>query len=189
MKRVITEELVQREAAAGRTRIAAPRGEVIITPSAWARARELRLSFDEDAPIEAEGAAGLAGAERATDPSGAVVVRGNSVVLAPFDAAGHTIGLRDLVTGKDGSPMTAGIMSWSRADNFPWQLGYDEIDLVLEGELHVHIEGRTLVARAGDVVFIPKGSQIVFATPHRVRVFYVTYPADWSAPQPSRPQK
>ena len=42
--------------------------------------------------------------------------------------------------------------------------------------------------RVGDVVSIPKGSKIVFATPSRVKVFYVTFPASWASLQP-RPQK
>ncbi|MDI4751655.1 N-acetylmuramoyl-L-alanine amidase, partial [Salmonella enterica subsp. enterica serovar Anatum] len=41
-------------------------------------------------------------------------------------------------------------------------LNYDEIDMVLEGELHVRHEGETMIAKAGDVMFIPKGSSIEF---------------------------
>ncbi|MDY9677318.1 ethanolamine utilization acetate kinase EutQ, partial [Escherichia coli] len=40
------------------------------------------------------------------------------------------------VTGDDGSSMAAGFMQWENAF-FPWTLNYDEIDMVLEGELHV----------------------------------------------------
>ena len=32
----------------------------------------------------------------------------------------------------------------------------------------------------GDIIFIPKDSEIVFATPSTVRFMYVTYPANWS---------
>ena len=82
-------------------------------------------------------------------------------------------------------------MSWGRDDSFPWKLDYDEIDLVLEGVLQISIDGRMLEGKAGDVFYIPKGSSITFGTPSRVRVFYVTYPADWSgaAGGPIRPQK
>ena len=129
--------------------------------------------------------------ERVLDPSGLLVVRGKSVRLGRFTGAGpeKKIGLHDLVTGRDGAPMTAGMMSWAREDSFPWKLDYDEIDLVLEGVLQITIEGRTLEGGPGDVFYIPKGSSIRFGTPSRTRVFYVTYPADWSAPAPARPQK
>jgi ethanolamine utilization protein EutQ (cupin superfamily) len=203
MKRVITAEFVMTEAAAGRRRIAASRETAIITPGAWSKARDLGVTFDDAdegvapaiprltpaaAPPDDKGSA-----ERVIDPSGLMVVRGRSVRLGAFTGAGpdRHIGLTDLVTGADGSPMTAGIMSWGREDSFPWSLDYDEIDLVLEGVLQISIDGRVLEGRAGDVFYIPKGSRIVFGTPNRTRVFYVTYPADWAAAAnaPARPQK
>jgi ethanolamine utilization protein EutQ len=74
--------------------------------------------------------------------------------------------------------MAAGYMSLERG-SFPWTLEYDEVDIVLEGELV--IRRGTEVARAGpgDCIFIPRGSSITFETPVFVRFVYVTYPADW----------
>lgn len=90
------------------------------------------------------------------------------------------------VTGKggvkviDGSSVAAGFMQWDNAF-FPWTLNYDEIDMVLEGELHVRHEGETMIAKAGDVMFIPKGSSIEFGTPTSVRFLYVAWPANWQS--------
>lgn len=203
MKRVITGEIVDAEFKAGRRHIAAPRGRAVITPGAWTRAHELGVTFDETGagakvtaspPVASRPAAEDKGSsERVVDPSGLMVVRGRSVQLGKFTGAGpnRNIGLTDLVTGGDGSPMTAGIMSWGREDSFPWKLDYDEIDLVLEGTLQITIDGRVLEGKTGDVFYIPKGSRIVFGTPNRTRVFYVTYPADWAAAgnAPARPQR
>jgi ethanolamine utilization protein EutQ len=187
MRRLITAEVVEREFAAGRTRLSAPRVEAIVSPAAWSRAQQLGVIIDltgaalpaaTSAPAPQQGHS-----ERLVDPSGIVVVRGESVELAPFPAAGanRKVAVADLVTGRDGSPMTAGMMSWSRDDSFPWTLDYDEVDLVLEGVLHVTVDGRVLEAKPGDVVYLPKGSSIIFGTPWRTKVFYVTYPADWAA--------
>ena len=120
--------------------------------------------------------------EKNVDPSGITVVRGRSVALETFAAAGASknVKLKDVVTASDRSPMGAGFMQWRREDSFAWTLDYDEVDLVLEGTLEITVDGRSVRAREGDVVFIPKGSKIVFGTPHRVRVFYVTYPAAWA---------
>lgn len=184
LKRLITAEVVSSHFASGRLRIAAPRGEAIITPAAWSRASELGVSFDRScgAKTEPPAAADAGSCERIVDPSGLVVVRGQTVRLGRFAAAGpdRQVGLTDVVTGKDRSPMTAGFMSWSQADSFPWSLDYDEVDYVLEGVLQVGIEGRVLEGKPGDVLYLPKGSKVVFGTPSRVRIFYVTYPADWA---------
>jgi ethanolamine utilization protein EutQ len=193
MKRVITADFVAAESAAGRKTIHAPRGSTLVTPSAQSTARELGVTLDEAGTGQTSTDAQSGSCERIVDPSGLIVVRGNSVHLGKFTGAGpdRNIGLTDVISGRDGSPMTAGIMSWKREDSFPWALDYDEVDLVLEGVLQITIDGRTLEGRAGDVFYIPKGSRIVFGTPSRTRVFYVTYPADWSAAAqaPPRPQK
>lgn len=209
MKRLITDDTVNAEFKAGRRQIAAPSKDAVVTPAAWSKARELGVVIDDGssagrsgsssatssrskaAPKAAPASPSDAGrATKVVDASGVLVVRGNSVQLGNFTGAGpgKHIGLLDVVTGADGSPMTAGIMSFGAADSFAWSLGYDEIDLVLEGVLQIQIDGRTVEGRAGDVLYIPKGSKIVFATPHRTKVFYVTHPADWSdagnAPRP-----
>jgi ethanolamine utilization protein EutQ len=191
LKRLITAEVVESEHAAGRRQIAAPRGEAIITPAAWSRASELGVTFDQSPGAKAAVAAKPSAAadagrcERIVDPSGLVVVRGKSVQLGRFDGAGpgRNVGLTDVVTGKDRSPMTAGFMSWSKADSFPWTLDYDEMDCVLEGVLQIGIDGRVLEGRPGDVLYIPKGSKVIFGTPSRTKIFYVTYPADWAKPR------
>ena len=191
--KLITGEFVASEAAAGRKRISAPRGLAVITPEAWSQAYELGVTFDQGAAQVAAAVQTTENAERTVDPSGLVLVRGDTVKLARLPGAGpdKNVGLADVITARDGSPMTAGLMSWGRADSFAWSLDYDEVDLVLEGVLQITIEGRMLEGRAGDVFYIPKGSKILFGTPWRTKVFYVTYPADWAAAStaPARPQK
>jgi len=116
-----------------------------------------------------------------TGKGGVKVIDGSSVRFGRFDGAQpHCVGLTDLVTGQDGSSMAAGFMQWDNAF-FPWTLNYDEIDMVLDGELHVRHEGETLIAKAGDVMFIPKGSSIEFGTPSTVRFLYVAWPANWQS--------
>nr|WP_233615109.1 ethanolamine utilization acetate kinase EutQ [Citrobacter sp. FDAARGOS_156] len=116
-----------------------------------------------------------------TGKGGVKVIDGSSVKFGRFDGAQpHCVGLTDLVTDQDGSSMAAGFMQWDNAF-FPWTLNYDEIDMILEGELHVRHEGETMVAKAGDVMFIPKGSSIEFGTPSTVKFLYVAWPANWQS--------
>lgn len=118
--------------------------------------------------------------EREVADSGVVLVRGNSVQFGQFDGVpDKPIGLTDVIGAADGSAIAAGFMQWEKA-SFPWTLTYDEIDVVLDGELHIRSQGNTYVGRAGDVFYIPKGAAIEFAAPDSVRFVYITYPADWS---------
>jgi ethanolamine utilization protein EutQ len=110
-------------------------------------------------------------------------VDGRSIHLAPFpfdvNRPSMDIRLLDVITSEHGSPMAAGLMSF-REGSFPWTLNYAEIDLVLEGELHIETTQGTVIGRPGDVLYIPKGSGISFATPSWTKFFYVTFPAEWS---------
>ena len=121
--------------------------------------------------------------ERDVSASGVVLVHGNSVQLGQFDGVpDKPIGLTDVVSASDKSSMGAGFMQWEQC-SFEWTLTYDEIDVVLEGELHIRCDGNTYIGYPGDVFYIPKGTTLEFATPKKVRFVYVTYPADWSAAQ------
>jgi ethanolamine utilization protein EutQ len=86
--------------------------------------------------------------------------------------------LKDVVTGEHGMPIAAGIMSL-RKGTFPWTLDYDEVEYVVEGELHIVCGDREVIGRPGDVIAVPKGSSITFGTPSWAKFLYVTYPADW----------
>ncbi len=114
-------------------------------------------------------------------PNGVVLVRGNSVKPGKFKGAGgKPIGLTDVIGSADRSSIAAGYMQWENC-SFPWTLNYDEIDVVLEGELHITCGSTTYVGKPGDVFFIPKGAAIEFGSPGKVRFVYVTYPVNWSA--------
>lgn len=89
------------------------------------------------------------------------------------------IRLRDVVGAEQGLPIAAGVMSL-REGSFPWDLDYDEVEYVIEGELHITTVDQRVVARPGDVVAVPRGSSITFGTPSWAKFLYVTYPADWA---------
>ncbi|CAA0117117.1 Ethanolamine utilization protein EutQ [BD1-7 clade bacterium] len=127
-----------------------------------------------------QGASAEPGCQKQISEHGVVLVRGNSVSMGRLDAVKeHNIGLTDVITAKDNSNIGAGYMSWENGF-FPWTLTYDEVDVVLEGELHIKSGDQTFVGKPGDVMFIPKGSSIEFGTPTSVRFVYVTYPVDWA---------
>ena len=98
----------------------------------------------------------------------------------PGPPPGQQVRTGDVVTSEDGSPMAAGYMTLTEG-TFPWTLSYDEIQIVLEGELHIGTPEGTKIAKQGDVMYVPKGSSITFGTPSWTRFVYVTFPADWES--------
>ena len=90
----------------------------------------------------------------------------------------HQVYTHDIFTLEESPRLGAGIREM-RATEFPWHLGYDEIDYVIEGELTVKCGETAVTAKAGEVILIPKGSDIFFSVPTQARFLYVTYPADW----------
>ncbi len=108
------------------------------------------------------------------------LVKGGTVTLEPFDQAppGQDIRLKDVITAREAN-LCAGFMAFDHS-RLPWHLTYDEVDYVAEGTFTVQAAGHTYTLAAGDVLYIPKGTKVVFASPDKARVFYVTYPANWA---------
>ncbi|HSK34282.1 MAG TPA: cupin domain-containing protein, partial [Propionicimonas sp.] len=99
--------------------------------------------------------------------------------LQPFPVELHRpemdVRLRDVLGSDQGLPMAAGVLSL-REGSFPWTLDYDEVEYVIEGELHVTTADQQVIGRPGDVIAVPKGASITFGTPSWARFLYVTYP-------------
>lgn len=110
-------------------------------------------------------------------------VDGRNLTMPAFPVELHRpemdVRLEDVITARHGAPMAAGFMSMHKG-SFPWTLTYDEIQYVIEGELHIVTAQGVLVGKPGDVLYIPKNTSITFSTPGWAKFLYVTYPAEWS---------
>ena len=62
---------------------------------------------------------------------------------------------------EDGVELGAG---WGRLTNarFPWTIKYDEVLLVVEGELTVHLADGALTAGPKDTIFLPAGTALEY---------------------------
>ncbi|MBC7291134.1 MAG: DUF861 domain-containing protein [Actinotalea sp.] len=111
-------------------------------------------------------------------------VDARDVRLTPFPfpgpEPGQDVRVADVVTAEHGCPMGAGFLTLTRGC-FPWTLTYDEVEYVVEGELHIGTDAGVVVGRPGDVLFVPRGTAITFGTPSWAKFLYVTFPADWGA--------
>jgi ethanolamine utilization protein EutQ len=111
------------------------------------------------------------------------LVRLPNVQVEPFlegkTTPGTNVWLKDVIVTQDRSPMGAGYMSLDKGE-MQWTLTYDEIDIVLEGELVITRGSEQVRGKAGDVIYIPKGSSITFGTPSWTRFVYVVFPVNWN---------
>jgi ethanolamine utilization protein EutQ len=111
------------------------------------------------------------------------VTRMSDVRVEPFlegrTTPGTNVWLKDVVVTQDRSPMGAGYMSLDKGE-MQWTLTYDEIDIVLEGELVITRGSEQVRGKTGDVIYIPKGSSITFGTPSWTRFVYVVFPVNWN---------
>ena len=111
------------------------------------------------------------------------VVRMSNVQVEPFlegrTTPGTNVWLKDVVVTQDRSPMGAGYMSLDKGE-MQWTLTYDEIDIVLEGELVITRGSEQVRGKTGDVIYIPKGSSITFGTPSWTKFVYVVFPVNWN---------
>ena len=114
--------------------------------------------------------------EKHIDPSGIIGIKTSTVRCEPFGQDGVT--LKDVVTLEEAPRMGCGIMELDHT-SFEWTLTYDEYDFVIDGTLEIEIDGRVVVGRPGDIIYIPKNSRIHFQTPDKTRYAYFVYPANW----------
>lgn len=117
------------------------------------------------------------------DASGVIAVDLPAVTMSPNDRldTGHSMDqvyTKDVLTLAESPRLGCGMMEM-RDTTFDWRLEYDEIDYIIDGALTIITDGRRTTARAGQCIYIPKGSSIQFSVDGFARFLYVTYPADW----------
>jgi ethanolamine utilization protein EutQ len=171
-RRVHTADDVLRHALTGAAELVIAPGERL-TPLA----RDMAVQRGINVVVSSESGAAAAGRLPLQHVKGV-----HRMELGPFPVELHRpemdVRLRDVVGAEHGLPMATGVMSLRRG-SFPWTLDYDEVEYVIEGELHITTADQDIRGRPGDVIAVPKGSSITFGTPSFTRFLYVTYPADW----------
>lgn len=67
------------------------------------------------------------------------------------------------------SKLAAGYLAWE-AMSFEHNVEAPEILVVIDGELHLQFDGRTVVARSGDMAYLPEGSRVSLNAPAKIRL-------------------
>ncbi len=77
----------------------------------------------------------------------------------------------------DRSELSGGFARFTRAD-IPWQVKYDELILVLAGELTVETPEGRMTAGPQDTIWLPAGTSVRYISDEAL-VFYSLQPASW----------
>lgn len=77
------------------------------------------------------------------------------------------------------SPTIGGGLVEIEAAEMKWTPNYDEIVVVLEGEMSIVHNGQDLAARPGDMFLIRYGAEIAYKTQTKATFAWILYPAQW----------
>jgi len=94
--------------------------------------------------------------------------------------------LSEYVDGRDSEHFAAGVASFRDAD-IPFRIWYDEVISCLSTEngLDIVIDGTVHTLVAGDVLWIPKDTDLVYRSVGTSVFFYAVSPADWKERRPT----
>lgn len=83
----------------------------------------------------------------------------------------------NLVDERHGGPVTIGYGRWGAQQTLDETMSVDDVMIVLDGQLSVSSHGETFTAARGDIVYMPKGQQVLIrAHDDGAVTAYVTYP-------------
>jgi len=69
--------------------------------------------------------------------------------------------------------------------SIPWHITYDEVIYILEGQFTLKVGDKIFEAGPGDVLWVPRNTDIVYIAQKRVTFFYSVLPAG-NAPSTSK---
>jgi ethanolamine utilization protein EutQ len=86
--------------------------------------------------------------------------------------------LSDVVDDSNGNSMSVGFARYAPGESNEWVVTYDEALIVTDGAYTVtSADGTRTTAQAGDVIFLDKGTRVVYSAEETgAEVVYVTYP-------------
>ncbi len=95
-----------------------------------------------------------------------------------YQSGERRIFLSDVVDPSNSDTMSVGFARYAGGESNEWVVAYDEALIVTGGVFTVaSADGRETTARAGEIIFLRKGTRVVYsAKAEGAEVVYVTYP-------------
>lgn len=113
-----------------------------------------------------------------TDTVPARVIPFEDLSFAPRFDYGDMAKVTEVVGAGDGSMLGTGFGRFTDAE-IPWTVKYDEVLLVLEGEVTVRTAEGDLIAGTQDCIWLPNGTELTYIAKSAL-VFYAIQPTNWA---------
>jgi len=112
------------------------------------------------------------------DLAPARVTRFDDLEFTPRFDYGHMAKVTEVSGAGDGSLLGTGFGHFQQAE-IPWTVKYDEVLLVLDGEVTVRTAQGDLTAGPRDCVWLPSGTELTYIAEDAL-VFYAIQPTNWA---------
>ena len=108
----------------------------------------------------------------------ACVVPFEKLEFSPRFAYGNVAKVTEVTGACDGAQLGTGFGRFTNAE-IPWTVKYEEVLLVIEGEITVRTVQGDLTAGAQDCIWLPKGIKLTYIADSAL-VFYAMQPTNWA---------
>lgn len=92
--------------------------------------------------------------------------------------------LAEISGTKDKTELGTGFARLRKA-KLSWTVRYDEVLIVVEGELIVHVDNQVLIAKPRDSIWLSKGSAVTYEAEDAL-VTYAIHPTNWQGLETGR---
>jgi ethanolamine utilization protein EutQ len=99
------------------------------------------------------------------------------LAFVPRSEGGDVAWLAEISGSKERTELGTGFARLRKA-RLSWTVRYDEVLVVVEGELTVRVGSNVLVAKPRDSIWLPAGSAVIYEAQDAL-VIYAIHPADW----------
>jgi len=89
-----------------------------------------------------------------------------------------------VVNGSVSNTLGAGFARFIKGSRVKWRVLYDEVVYVIEGSLTIRADDREIVGSPGSMVWLPKGTDLVYESEHAI-IAYAIYPVNWGVAHPA----
>ena len=93
-----------------------------------------------------------------------------------YQPGDRPIFLADVLHHGSQSPMSVGFARYAAGASNDWTLSYDEVLVITKGEFSVLTGGRATTARAGEAIFLARGTPLTYRAEQDSELLYISYP-------------